>query len=89
MNILIWLIIGGILGWLASKVMHTDGQQGIILNIVVGIAGALIGGWLLSPMLGAGTINQSDFSLTALLISLVGALLLLAAYNLVTRGRLR
>lgn len=89
MNILIWLIIGGILGWLASKVMHTDGQQGLILNIVVGIVGALIGGWLLSPMLGAGTINQNDFSMTALLISLVGAILLLAVYNLATRGRVR
>ena len=89
MNILIWLIVGGILGWLASKVMHTDGQQGLILNIVVGIVGALIGGWLLSPMLGAGTINQNDFSMTALLISLVGAILLLAVYNLATRGRVR
>lgn len=89
MNILIWLIIGGILGWLASKVMHTDGQQGLILNIVVGIVGALIGGWLLSPMLGGGTINQNDFSLPALLISFLGAVLLLAVYNLATRGRVR
>ena len=89
MNILIWLIIGGILGWLASKVMHTDGQQGMILNIVVGIVGALVGGWLLSPMLGAGTINQNDFSLAALLVSFIGAILLLAVYNLATRGRVR
>lgn len=89
MNILIWLIIGGILGWLASKVMHTDGQQGLILNIVVGIVGALVGGWLLSPMLGGGTINQNDFSLPALLISFLGAVLLLAVYNLATRGRVR
>lgn len=89
MNILIWLIVGGILGWLASKVMHTDGQQGLILNIVVGIVGALIGGWLLSPMLGAGTINQNNFSLPALLVSFIGAILLLAVYNLATRGRVR
>lgn len=86
MNILIWLIIGGILGWLASKVMHTDGQQGMILNVVVGIAGALVGGWLLGPLLGTGTINQNDFSLGALLVSFTGALLLLAAYNLAKRG---
>ena len=86
MNILIWLIIGGILGWLASKVMHTDGQQGMILNVVVGIAGALVGGWLLGPLLGTGTINQNDFSLGALLVSFIGALLLLAAYNLARRG---
>lgn len=89
MNILIWLIVGGILGWLASQVMRTDGQQGMILNIVVGIVGAFVGGWLLSPMFGAGTINQNNFSMPALLISFVGAILLLAAYNLVTRGRAR
>lgn len=89
MNILIWLIIGGILGWLASKVMHTDGQQGLILNIVVGIVGALIGGWLLSPLFGAGTINQNDFSIPALLVSFLGAILLLAAYNLAKRGTVR
>jgi uncharacterized membrane protein YeaQ/YmgE (transglycosylase-associated protein family) len=89
MNILIWLIVGGILGWLASQVMRTDGQQGMILNIVVGIVGAFVGGWLLSPMFGAGTINQNNFSMPALLISLVGAILLLAAYNLLTRGRVR
>lgn len=89
MNILIWLIIGGILGWLASKVMHTDGQQGMILNIVVGIVGALVGGWLLSPLLGAGTINQNNFSVPALVISLLGAILLLAVYNVATRGRVR
>ena len=89
MNILIWLIVGGILGWLASRVMHTDGQQGMILNVVVGIVGALVGGWLLSPLLGAGTINQNDFSLVALLVSFLGAIILLAVYNVATRGRVR
>ena len=58
MNIIIWLIVGGILGWLASMMMKTDGQQGIILNVVVGIVGAMLGGWLLSPLLGAGTIPE-------------------------------
>lgn len=89
MNIIIWLIVGGILGWLASQVMRTDGQQGLILNIVVGIVGAFVGGWLLSPLFGVGTINQNDFSMPALLVSLLGAFLLLAAYNLVTRGAVR
>lgn len=51
MNFIIWLIVGGVIGWLASLVMKTDGQQGIILNVVVGIAGAVLGGWLISPML--------------------------------------
>jgi uncharacterized membrane protein YeaQ/YmgE (transglycosylase-associated protein family) len=89
MNIIIWLIIGGILGWLASLMMRTDGQQGIILNVVVGIVGAMVGGWLLSPLLGAGTINQSNFSLPSLVVSFLGAVILLAIVNLVRRGRVR
>ena len=89
MNIIIWLVVGGIIGWLASMVMRTDGQQGIILNVVVGIVGAMLGGWFLSPMLGAGTINQGDFSLAGLGLSLLGAILLLAVVNLVRRGSVR
>jgi uncharacterized membrane protein YeaQ/YmgE (transglycosylase-associated protein family) len=89
MNLIIWLIVGGIIGWLASMMMKTDGQQGIILNVVVGIVGAMLGGWLLSPLLGAGTINQSNFSLPALVVSFLGAVILLAIVNLVRRGRVR
>jgi uncharacterized membrane protein YeaQ/YmgE (transglycosylase-associated protein family) len=89
MNIIIWLVVGGIIGWLASLMMKTDGQQGIILNVVVGIVGAMIGGWLLSPLLGAGTINQSNFSLPALAVSFLGAVILLAIVNLVRRGSVR
>ena len=63
MNFIIWLVIGGVIGWLASMVMKTNAQQGIILNIVVGIVGALLGGWLLAPLFGTGTINQNDFSI--------------------------
>ena len=58
MNFILWLIVGGIVGWLASLIMRTDGQQGILLNVVVGIIGAFIGGWLISPMVGTGTIND-------------------------------
>jgi uncharacterized membrane protein YeaQ/YmgE (transglycosylase-associated protein family) len=86
MNFLIWIVVGGILGWLASIVMRTNGQQGWILNIVVGIVGALIGGWLLAPMFGTGTINQDDFSAASLGVSLLGAIILLGIVNLV-RGR--
>jgi uncharacterized membrane protein YeaQ/YmgE (transglycosylase-associated protein family) len=89
MNIIIWLVVGGIIGWLASMMMKTDGQQGIILNVVVGIVGAMLGGWLLSPLLGAGTINQNNFSLPALVVSFLGAVILLAIVNLVRRGRVR
>jgi uncharacterized membrane protein YeaQ/YmgE (transglycosylase-associated protein family) len=89
MNIIIWLIIGGVIGWLASLVMRTDAQQGILLNIVVGIVGALLGGWLISPLVGASTINQGDVSLAGLGVSFLGAVILLAIVNLFRRGRVR
>jgi len=87
MNFIIWLIVGGVIGWLASMVMKTDGQQGIILNVVVGIVGAFIGGWLISPLVGVPTINQDAFSLGALPVTFVDALILLAIVNLFRRGR--
>jgi uncharacterized membrane protein YeaQ/YmgE (transglycosylase-associated protein family) len=89
MNIIIWLVVGGLIGWIASLIMKTDAQQGLILNIVVGIVGALVGGWFLSPLLGAGTINQNDFSVAGLGVSLLGAVILLAIVNLVRRGTAR
>jgi uncharacterized membrane protein YeaQ/YmgE (transglycosylase-associated protein family) len=89
MNFIIWLVIGGIIGWLASMVMRTDAQQGVVLNVVVGIVGALLGGWLISPLVGVGTINQDALSLPAMLVSLVGAVILLGIVNLFRRGRAR
>ena len=89
MTWIIIIIVGGILGWLASLLMRTDGQQGIILNIVVGIIGAVLGGWLLAPLLGGGSITTGNFSLPNLLISLLGAVILLAIVNLVRRGSVR
>ena len=89
MNLIIWLVVGGLIGWVASMIMRTDGQQGVILNIVVGIVGALLGGWLIGPLLGQGSINSGDFSIGGLLVSLVGAVLLLAIVNLFRRGRAR
>jgi uncharacterized membrane protein YeaQ/YmgE (transglycosylase-associated protein family) len=82
MNFIIWIVIG----WAASIVMKTDAQQGVVLNVVVGIVGALVGGWLLSPLFGTGTINQNDFSLASLVVSLLGAIILLAVVNLLRRG---
>jgi uncharacterized membrane protein YeaQ/YmgE (transglycosylase-associated protein family) len=89
MNIVIWLVVGGLIGWIASRIMNTDAQQGIFLNVVVGIVGAMLGGFVVAPMLGHGTINQNDFSAMGLVVSLVGAVILLAIVNLVTRGRTR
>ena len=86
MNFLIWIVIGGLLGWLASRMMNTDAQQGVVLNIVVGIVGALLAGFLLTPLFGIRTINTGDFSAAGLLVSLLGAVILLAVVNLVRRG---
>ena len=89
MNFIIWLIVGGLIGWLASVLMKTDGQQGLFLNVVVGIIGAMVGGWFISPLVGVGTINQDNFSLPALLVSFVGAAILLGIVNLFRRGSVR
>ncbi|HEY4548539.1 MAG TPA: GlsB/YeaQ/YmgE family stress response membrane protein [Pedomonas sp.] len=89
MTWLLIIIVGGILGWLASKVMGTDAQQGILLNIVVGIVGALLAGLLLSPLLGVAPITSGNFSIGALLVSFVGAIILLAIVNFFRRGRVR
>ena len=89
MNFILWLIVGGIIGWIASMIMRTDAQQGIFLNIVVGIIGALLAGWFITPLVGGSTINQGDFSLSGLLISLLGAIVLLAIVNMFRRGRAR
>lgn len=89
MNFIVWLVTGGVIGWIASIIMKTDAQQGAVLNVLVGIVGAMLGGFLISPLVGVGTINQSDFSLGGLLVSLVGAIALLAIVNLFRRGKVR
>lgn len=89
MNFIIWLVVGGLIGWVASMIMKTDAQQGVILNVVVGIVGSMLGGWFIAPLLGTGTINQNDFSISGLLASLIGAVVLLAIVNLFRRGKLR
>ena len=84
-GIIVWLVIGGIVGWLASLIMRTDAQQGILLNIVVGIVGAFIGGLIFT----GGSINNAPLNVTSFVISLVGAIILLAIVNLFRRGSLR
>ena len=85
MNFIIWLIVGGLVGWVASMVMGTNRQQGIFLNVIVGIVGAFLAGIVLTPYFGISTINQNNFSLPALLVSLLGAIILLAVVSLFTR----
>ncbi len=82
MGLIIWLIIGGIIGWLASMVMKTDGQQGIILNVVVGIIGSFLGGWLIAPLIGGSGVMMY-------VSAFLGAIILLAIVNLFRRGRVR
>jgi uncharacterized membrane protein YeaQ/YmgE (transglycosylase-associated protein family) len=86
MNIIVWLVVGGLIGWVASMIMRPDSSQGVLLNVVVGIVGAALGGWLLSPLFGVSTINQNNFSLAGLCISLLGAVILLAAVNFIRRA---
>lgn len=85
MGIILWLIVGGVIGWLASIIMRTDAQQGIFLNIVVGVVGAFIGGLIFA----GGSINNAGLTLTSFLVSLLGAVVLLAIVSLVRRGRVR
>ena len=83
MGIIIWLIVGGIVGWLASLIMRRDAQQGILLNIIVGIVGAVLAGWIFG-----GGINEA-ITIRTFLFSLIGAVILLAIVNLFSRGKLR
>ena len=82
MGLIIWLVIGGIIGWLASMVMKTDGQQGIILNVVVGIVGSFLGGWLIAPLIGGSGVM-------GYVSAFLGAIILLAIVNLFRRGTAR
>ena len=88
-GLIILLVIGGVLGWLASIVMKTDAQQGVLLNVVVGIVGALLGGFLLTPMIGGAPITTGALDIRSLLVSFLGAVILLAIVNLIRRGRVR
>jgi len=83
MGTLLWIIFGGIVGWVGSIIMGTDGQQGIILNIVVGIIGAFLGGYIMN-YLGEGGV--SGFNLYSFMVALIGAVVLLALLKLV-RGK--
>lgn len=85
-NLIIWLAVGGVIGWIASMIMRTDAQQGMLLNVVVGIVGAALAGWLISPLIGVPSINENSLSIGAMLVSLGGAVLLLGIVNLVRRG---
>ena len=81
-NFILWIIAGALIGWVASIIMRTNNRQGLISDIIVGIVGAFVGGYFLSPLFNVGTINEGDFSIPALLVSLGGAVILLAISKL-------
>jgi uncharacterized membrane protein YeaQ/YmgE (transglycosylase-associated protein family) len=85
MGLIVWLIIGGVIGWLASIVMRTDAQQGIFLNIIVGIVGAFLAGLFIN----GGSINNAGIDTRSLIASFIGAVVLLGIVNLVRRGSVR
>lgn len=89
MNLVVWLLIGGLLGWGASHLMRTDPEQGLFMNVVVGVVGALIGGWLIGPLFGTPGAENGAFTLTGVVVALLGAVLLLALVSVFRRGRLR
>ena len=89
MSIILLIVIGGVVGWLASVVMRTDGQQGVFLNVVVGIVGAFVAGYFLSPLFGIAPITAGALSLPATFVSFLGALIVLAVVNLIRRGSVR
>ena len=85
MNLIILLVVGGIIGWLASIVMRTDGQQGLILNIV----GAIVAGFVVTPLIGGASIMQGGLDIKSLVVSFLGAIVLLGVVNLFRRGSVR
>ncbi|HEX8400079.1 MAG TPA: GlsB/YeaQ/YmgE family stress response membrane protein [Allosphingosinicella sp.] len=89
MGLILALVVGGIIGWLASIVMRTDAQQGVLLNVVVGIVGSLLGGFILGPLLGGGNLLEGSLDIRTLLVALLGSIILLAIVNFFRRGRVR
>ncbi len=89
MNLIIMLIVGGILGWLASMVMNTDGQQGMFMNVIVGVVGAVLAGYLITPFLGGAPITTGAFDVKSLFVSFLGSVVLLGIVNLIRRGSVR
>ena len=89
MGIIVLLIVGGLIGWVASMIMRTDGQQGILLNVVVGIVGAVLAGFIVTPLIGGAPITSGAITIQSVLVSLLGAVVLLAIINLFRRGSLR
>ena len=83
MGLILWIIFGGLVGWIASMLMHTDAEQGVLLNVAVGVVGAVIGGWIMSAAGGTGI---TGFNLYSFAVALIGAIVLLALVKLLRRA---
>lgn len=89
MTLILILLVGGVIGWLASILMRTDAQQGILLNIVVGVVGSLIAGAVITPLIGGAPVTSGSFDILSLFASFLGAVILLGLVNLFHRGAVR
>jgi len=87
MQVVVWLIAGGVVGWVAGLLMKR--RDGLLLNIIIGIVGSILGGWFIAPLVGVTTIDQGTFTLASVVVSLAGAIILLAIVNIGRRGRMR
>jgi uncharacterized membrane protein YeaQ/YmgE (transglycosylase-associated protein family) len=87
MQVVVWLIAGGVVGWVAGLLMKR--RDGLVLNIIIGIVGSILGGWFIAPFVGVTTIDQGTFTPASVLVSLAGAIILLAIVNFGRRGRMR
>ena len=83
-----WIIVGIVAGLFAKMVVPGEGPGGILGDLILGIVGAFLGGWIISPLVGVGTINEG-ISIGSVVVSLIGAIILLAIVNLFRRGRVR
>ncbi|VXD06352.1 Transglycosylase [Sphingomonas sp. T1] len=88
-NLIILLVVGGIIGWVASMIIRTDEEQSVILNVVVGIVGAVLAKFIITRLIGGDLIMDGAINIQSVLISLVGTIFLLATVNLVRRGSVR
>ena len=88
-SFIIALVMGGVIGWLASKVMNRDASMGILANVIVGCAGSILGRFLLGGFIGGGNLRGDAFDPKTLLTAFIGAVALLAVVNLIKRGKVR
>lgn len=83
MSIVLWIVFGAIVGWVASLIMKTNGQQNLLLDIVVGIVGAVLGGWIMTAL---GADSGGGFSFYSFVVALIGAVVLLAIVKAIRRA---